>query len=120
VIELVTLHRRADRVWLVGLVRLIDRPELAPDLISDTRASQQLVKVFEVNLDAIESFVVVKDVLSQVLINHSDDFICEQRPRLQVLVEVEQVQDVECPIVVYIEYLETESQLLGLVVTSER
>ncbi len=91
-VEAVILELSADRGRLVCLKRLFDVPEFAADLIADARANQKLVVALKVDLNAIDAFAVVHDVLRQIFIDHSDYLTGENRIWLQVLVQVQQVE----------------------------
>jgi len=78
------------------------------------------VEVFEVDFDPIQPLVVVEDVFAQVLVDDKNNLLRQHRPRLQVFVQVEQVQNVENSILVDVKNFEAQTVLLLLVVASER
>ena len=55
----------------------------------------------------------------QVLVDNPDDFLAQQSVRLQVFVQVQQVQDVQQSVIVDIEDIEAQVELLRLVIQSE-
>ena len=52
-LELVVCERFADRVRFIWLVRFVNTPELAANLIANARRRQQFVISFEVDVDPI-------------------------------------------------------------------
>ena len=68
--QLVALHGTAARDGVAGLERLcLNVPELAPDLATDARAGEELLEAFVLNLNPIQSFIVVHDIFGQVFVD---------------------------------------------------
>ena len=89
VVQVVSLELSADRRRLVWLIRLLDVPEFAANLIADARASQKLVVALKVDLNTIETLAVVHDILRQIFVDHCDYLASEQRIWPQILVQVQ-------------------------------
>ncbi len=88
-VEVVSFELGADRRRLIWLIRLLDVPEFAADFIADAGASQKLVVTLKVDLNTVQTFAVVHDVLRQIFIDHSDYLTGKHRIWLQVLVQVQ-------------------------------
>ena len=118
-LQLTFCQRRTDRCGLVGLC-CVKLPELTPDFGLKNGGWYELAIAFEVDVDPECALARVYHILSEVLVHDHEDLVAEQRVRLQVLVQVEQVQNVELIVLVYVQYLEAEEKSALFVLSNER
>lgn len=79
--ELLSSEGLADRVRLIGSIRFVYLPELPSDLVADARLGHQFMVSFEIDLNSVNPFARVKNILLEILISDPGNFLGEQSAR---------------------------------------
>ena len=104
---MVLCQSRANRRRFIRL-RCVKLPKLTPDFCLEDRGWNELAIAFKVDINSHNTLARIDHIFCEVLVHDHEDFMAEERVRLQVLVQVQQVKNVKLVVLVDVQDLEAE------------